>query len=397
MKKVLSLVLIGILSLTLCLALVACGGSSEQKIMSLSCNPSVEFMLDESDKVISVTATNEEGNLILQAYADENGSLFIGKSADAAAKIFVEKSDELGFIVSGDVEAEGGKISVAFSGNTAKAEKLFEEVKAEINSYLTAENITVAINQADAIVEEHLEALVAKVSPYLTEAEIRAMDYKALVNELHKANQETAAMYSEQLKNAYYQAKADAFELAKLETLKNHLGTAEKIAVEITIGLYSTAIETLEALRKELLVDEDSAYQQALAGFRTAKAEYLNYRTQVLEAANGSALEATVTAELARLDAAVEQTEVALEAAGVAANEGIDTAKARAKALLDQALAEIEDASVRASDFATEISAKQTEKLTALTTRFEADYAAAITAAKNNWAAMQAELTASAQ
>ena len=46
----------------------------EKRVMNISINPSVEFVLDEEDKVISVNALNEEGNLIIGA------ETFVGKT-----------------------------------------------------------------------------------------------------------------------------------------------------------------------------------------------------------------------------------------------------------------------------------------------------------------------------
>ena len=48
----------------------------EKRVMNMSINPSVEFVLDEEDKVITANALNEEGNLIIGAED------FVGKTAE---------------------------------------------------------------------------------------------------------------------------------------------------------------------------------------------------------------------------------------------------------------------------------------------------------------------------
>ena len=53
------------------------------------------------------------------------------------------------------------------------------------------------------------------------------MEYEALVNEIVKSRKETREMYSQELKNAYYEAKAFALEQAKLETLKSKANISE--------------------------------------------------------------------------------------------------------------------------------------------------------------------------
>lgn len=397
MKKVLSIILFATLLLTACFTLASCDSVQEKKVMTLSCNPSIEFVLDEHNVVISATATNEEGNLILQVNATANGTQFDGKSAEDAAKLFVEISNDLGFVVSGDATAKGGNVSISFSGDASVAKQLFEKSQAKINEYLSKENITVAINQAQAISKEHLEQLVASVSPYLEEAKIKAMEYAQLVEEINNAHKETAKMYSQELKNAYYQAKADALEKAKMETLKGHLGTLEKIAVDVTMGLYDTAVKTLESTRKIMLVDENSIYQIALSAFRKAKTEYLRYRKQVEENTAESENAEQVAQTLARLDSAVQSAESALLSAGETANQAIDTAKAKVATLKDEILGAISKASIDANQFVNEISERQQASIQTFTTNFETAYATAITNAKNSWAQMQNDLNANNQ
>ena len=87
----------------------------EKKIMQLSLNPEVEFVLDENDIVVSANATNEEGNLILSAQA------FTGKSATEAAELFVQVSEETGFLVKGSVKSGENEIKVSFSGDAEEA------------------------------------------------------------------------------------------------------------------------------------------------------------------------------------------------------------------------------------------------------------------------------------
>ena len=116
------------------MTMVGCGGeetaNGEKKVMNVSLNPEVEFVLDEEDKVVSVNALNEEGNLIISA------ETFTGKSAEDAAKLFVEVSKETGFVVSGSVKAGENEINISISGDTKKAEALYNDVKAKVNEYL---------------------------------------------------------------------------------------------------------------------------------------------------------------------------------------------------------------------------------------------------------------------
>ncbi len=365
---------------------VACDDNQEEKtVMNLSCNPSIELVLDADDKVVSVNALNEEGNMVISAEA------FTGKTAEEAANLFVKVSKETGFLVSGSANVGGNEIKVSFSGDAEAAEKLYEDVKAEMDAYLSAENITAQIQQAAAITEAQLEALVAECAPYMAQAEIQALEYAELVETLYESRKETAEFYSQELKNAYYEAKAFALEQAEMEVLKGQLDAGKKIIVEGLYTVYTGAIDTIENTRKTMLVDENSPYQKALKDFREKKVEYLKFR----EKAAGMAAEeykATAEAQLAVLDQAVEMAEAALLAAGETANAALDAASVQVTAAYDAVMAQIEKASIQAKDHVDAISAKQKEAITAFTTEFEADYAAAVTAAKTDWDNMKASL-----
>ena len=364
------------------------GGNEQQKVMNISLNPQVEFVLDKNDNVITVNALNEEGNLIISAEAFENVE---GKSAEEAAKLFVEVSTETGYLVSGTLSAGDNQLSISLSGDTEAAKELYDDVKAKMNEYLDSVNVTAKIDQAAAITEAKIKELLAECAPYLETAE---MKYDELVETLAKERKETAEFYSQELKNAYYEAKEFVMEQAELETLKSKLDSLTQIAFDLTTKVYTTLVEGIEKTRMELLVDEDSLYQKALAAFREVKAEYLKARNEF--SIGDATVEVEITEEqLATLKAKVEQAEAALLQAGATANETLDQAKAQIKTAYDEVIVWLEEKSVTASEYLEEISVKQKAKQEAFFTEFEANYAAAKQAAENNWKNMQEALEGS--
>ena len=60
-------------------AFTGCKKDEAGKVMNVALNPEVEFVLDANDKVVTVNALNEEGNLVISAAAFENVE---GKSAE---------------------------------------------------------------------------------------------------------------------------------------------------------------------------------------------------------------------------------------------------------------------------------------------------------------------------
>jgi len=389
MKKMTALFSLVVFLATNVITLVACGGgkedAAEKKVMNLSLNPSVEFVLDGEDKVVSVNALNEEGNLIVSAEA------FVGKDADEAAKLFVQVSKETGFLVEGNAEIADNELTISFSGDTEAATELYNEVTAKLNAYFSEENVTATVKQAAAITEEQLEKLVAECAPYMEEAEVKALEYAELVEALYESRKETAEFYSQELKNAYYEAKAFALEQAELDTLKSKVSGLAEVALNAVYKTYSDTVASIETLRMETLVAENSVYQKALKDFREAKIAYLNYREEVA-AMEKTEITDAIAASLASLETAVNNAETALLAAGKSANEALDTAKAQIKTMYDAVVAAIENASVKANDYLTDISASQKAAKEQFFTEFETNYAEAVTAAKNSWTAMKDSL-----
>ena len=162
----------------------SCGdktAEAEKTVMNVSLNPSVEFVLDGKNKVVSVNALNEEGNLVVSA---EN---FIGKDMDVAVTLFVEVSKETGFLVSGNAQVANNAINVSFSGDAEQATELYNKVSAKVSEYLSKEKITATVQQAAAITEEKLEALVTECAPYIEAAKVQAMEYAELVDLLYES------------------------------------------------------------------------------------------------------------------------------------------------------------------------------------------------------------------
>ena len=390
MKKKITVLLTALMIMVCSLSFIGCGDgqtANGQKVMNLSLNPKVEFILDADDKVVSVNALNEEGNLIISA------EVFTGKTAEEAAKLFVKVSKETGFIVSGKVSDDENELEISLSGDAKTAETLYSNVKSKVQEYLTAENITATIEKEDAISKEDLKELVLKCAPYLEETKVKAMEYNELVKTLYESRKETAKFYSQELKNAYYEAKAFAVEQVEIQEVKAKAGIngLSEIAFDKAYNLYLDAVELVENARMTMLVNEDSPYQTALKLFREAKTEYLNYRNYVASLEQNEVTTA-ISAQLEALETNLDTAEEALLSASATANTTIDTVKTQLKATYDFVVSLIEGYSEKANQYATEIATKQKEAQETFFANFEEDYALAISSAKANWNSMKEEL-----
>lgn len=391
MKKILCLVL------TLCIfaglfTFVGCdlGGGNDDPatVMNVSLNPEVEFVLDGNGKVITVNALNEEGNLIISAQDFAN---IEGKTAEEATQLFVKVSAETGFLVRGSLKTENNNVEISISGDKADAEKLYNDVKERVNHYLDEVGLTATLQQAAAITQEELQKLVEECAPYLEEAEIKAMEYKDLLAQLAESRKETAEYYSQELKTAYYEAKAHALDKAKFEVLRDKLAVINLTWFDMVNSTYDKAATALEKVRKDWFVSEDSAYQIALAAVRTAKTNYLNYLNEVSESDYADGIPAEVQTTLGNLKKLLEDAEQFLVQAGKDALGMLDAAEAKLKEWRDKVAELLDD--VNADELVDEIAEKQTSAANEFFTSFESNYAAAKQSAQNSWSAMYGALT----
>lgn len=394
MKKTIAILGASLLAASSSMVISGCGKEKNEKtVMNLSLNPEIELILDENNVVVSANALNEEGNLILSAGA------FVGKDAQEAASLFVEISADTGFLVKGNATVGDNELEISFSGDKEKASKLFNSVKTHVVNSLQAFNVQAKIELEESISKEDLQELAAECAPYLDAAEIKALEYVELIETVYESRKETVDLYSQELKTAYYEAKAIAMERAEIETLKGKVNKLLAVAVDTAYDFYSSAAESLEEVRFEQLVSADSAYQKTLASFREKKIEYLKLRSKIAEMEADDSVDPAIIenmkASLTVLDAAVEAVEKTLDGLGETANGLIDSAKAAVKGAYDGVISALESVSVKVNEHLTEIAEKQQESKAAFFTAFETEYAAAITQAKQSWENMKTELETS--
>ena len=81
-------------------------------VVSIDVNPGIELVVDDNNKVISLTGTNEDGKMIL---IDEE---IVNKSLDEAIEIIISIEKETGFLISGRVNEGENEIKVSVSGES---------------------------------------------------------------------------------------------------------------------------------------------------------------------------------------------------------------------------------------------------------------------------------------
>ena len=278
-RKVFSLFLLLFLSL---FTLASCENSSSKSEtitrMTVDINPSVEFMVDGDNKVISVTALNDDGSILIV------GEAFVGKTPEEAVELMVSLAADTGYLVKGNVEASENEVKISVSGDSKYAEDLLNDVKETAAETLEKLDINGCVEQVKALELAALRKLALSTSLY-TEAEIEAMSEQQLYDVIAQGRIETALLLTEEMRKVYYSAKeyeisfAQSEEVSKIIKSMGFIYTAVHTTYNSALELYGSAITELEELRYDLLVSPESDYQKALAKLRDAKVELLEKKT----------------------------------------------------------------------------------------------------------------------
>ena len=325
-----------------CALLAGCGGGDGEAAarMQVDINPSVEFILDADNKVLSVTALNDDGALIVA------GEAFVGKTAEDAVELMVSISTDAGYLVKGDLSAGQDGITISITGDAEAAQKLYDDVKAGVDAFLEESGIDAAVERGVALKIDALRDLVQAADPTLTDEEVAAMTEEQLLNALKISRIETAQLLTEELRAAYNTAKEYDFRFAERQATKSvieGLGSAYESFLNgyaAALDSYQKAIQAVEQARYDYLVDAGSDYQKILAEVREQKDKVLEQRKEAAELPEGAAKEAAKAA-LAAEEAILETKEAALELAGDAANASFDLALSAMKTV-ENALTELE-------------------------------------------------------
>lgn len=282
------------------MSLVSCSNENPEKEtvtrMTVDINPSVEFMIDDQNKVISVAAMNDDGSILVV------GEDFIGKTPEQAVEIMVSLASETGYLVKGNIEASENTVKISVSGDTGYAEKLMKDVSATAKNVMQELDISGMVEKADALKLEELQKLALSTSIY-TEEEINSMEEKQLYKIIATGRIETAQLLTEEMRDAYYSAKeykisfAQSDETARIIKEMGGIYTIVYSSYKTALDVYSTAITKLDNFRYEMLVSENSEYQKSLARLRDAKVELLKQKnyTASLEINGEEYLSATAT------------------------------------------------------------------------------------------------------
>lgn len=324
MKKLFKSILVVVMVLMCTFVLVGCSKQEKGELsrVTVDVNPSIEFMVDEDQKVVSCTALNDDGSIILA------GEAIIGKDVEEATQIVLSLCTETGYIVKSETTVSSNNITISVSGDSEYAKKLANDLVDSAQKFLEDSGISAAVSQGKALAIAELKLLVLNNSTF-TEEEVNAMSEEDLLKALKVSRMETAELISEDMKKLYFEAKEYEISFAEKEATANiikELGVVYQFVYagySAALAGYRTAITNLENTKYNTLISPDSTYQETLVKLREAKAKYVEQRSYVASLEVGD-LKIQAELKLKDLEEAYNKLEEAYVAAGDAAVKSFD-------------------------------------------------------------------------
>ena len=374
--------------------------------MTVDINPSVEFMVDDQNKVVSVTALNDDGSILIA------GEAFVGKTPEEATRMVVSLATDAGYLVKGEIHTENTdesqKVEISVSGNSDYAKELAQNVKSDVEKYLKDNKITATVESVKAKTLDEMRAVVV-ADGLFTEDEVKDMTEEQLYKALAAGRIETAELLTAEMREAYYRAKDYKISFVEKQAtadIISGMGTTYKVLMSgysAALVMYSTSIDTLDELRYSLLVDPESAYQKALASLRDAKEDLLKEKKLVLSVKDGDETYAEISASFKLSEETYNRALKAVEDAGAAANKAMETAIAALREVetqlkaLEEKLRENEDISAKLTAEAQNLEDTLNKAKDNFFAEFEAAHKSDIEKAEADLEAKKQELIAAAK
>lgn len=319
--------------------------------MTVDINPSVEFLVDDQGLVISATALNDDGSILIA------GEAFIGKTPEEAAEMIIALATETGYLVKGNAQADQNTVKISISGDSQYAKELTERVQQTATDKLETLDVNGTVASAQALSLDALRTMALSTALY-TQEEIDAMDEKQLYTVLAQSRVETALLLTAEMREAYYAAKESRISFAEREEtarIIEGMGGIYRLthaAYKTALDAYSSAILAVEEFRYDTLISPDSPYQKSLAELRAAKTDLLTQKNYVASLEVDGELYAQATVDLTLTEEQYNKALAAYEALGAQADAAllqlIDAMK-QAEAQLIELEAQLFDENIEAT------------------------------------------------
>ncbi len=290
--------------------------TGEYSRITVEANCSIEILADNKGKTLSVSPLDDEAAVLLVGEAS-----FVGLSAEEAVERIVNIAADTGYLIHGAAEESDNTLRLSVSGDSDYAEKLYDSAKKKASGVMVSHGISGRIERVSSMDVKALRDLTQGAT-LLTKEEVDGLNDQELYQALAEGRAETAGLLTQDLRDAYLQAKRNEMAFAEREeTAKviESLGAPHSEthdAYTAALEKYESAATALEDYRYEMLVAPDSIYQQALALLRDKKAEILEQKGLIAAlGADSEAMEEALSA-LEKKEEAYKTALLALTALG---------------------------------------------------------------------------------
>jgi hypothetical protein len=395
MKKKIISALLALFMLVPAFMLTSCGNNAKAPEgtvtrITVDVNPSIELMVDDENKVVSVTALNDDGSILLA------GEAIVGMEAEEAVEYVVSLATETGYIVKGSVSASENEVKISVSGDSKYAEQLREKAAEKVEAFLEKHDIAGKVEKAEAAKIEALREIALSTSLYTAE-EIDAMTEEQLYAVIKAGRIETALLATAEMREAYYRAKeykisfAEREETAKVIEAMGGIYNLVHAGYKTALEAYSKTITAIDEFRYNTLIDPESAYQKSLAELREKKAEYLKEKNYVAKLEVGGEEYEVAKVKLQLTEEEYDKALAAYEKLGEEANKALEK--------LIEAMREGEKALIKLEEgFSDNIKEELTKKASEIEAKLNAEkaefFAEFEEAHKDDIKAMEADLLA---
>ena len=250
-------------------------------IVQVDVNPSIQMVVDEENKVLSITGLNDEGKMIIY------GEAIVGKNLDEALEIIVKIETDLGYLVEG---SDDNKVTLTISANTEEITNKIEEFSRNtLNKVLEETGVIATIETAKGYAEEELKLLAKELDPTLTEEEINNFNYNDYVHVVQLYHLEVADLASVKLEEMYNEFKNYQISITEKEAVKNAVNHLDIIyqdqglihTYNLVYDALNNAYTSMQDGYYSQFIDPTSEYQKAWLELAELKQAYLDQRVVV--------------------------------------------------------------------------------------------------------------------
>lgn len=306
--------------------------------LTMDVNPSISFVLDEDNKVLSIKGENDEGKMII------SGEAYVGKDVNDVIKGVIKLENESGYLVSGNAEITGNKISFSITSDEENIKNALQEsITSSVDAICKELNVDQVVEYASSYTRKQIEELAMKCDPTLTEEKASSMTYEQLFAIIQLYHLDVASLYTEELENMYYKAKDYQFSISESEHTKqviSSLGEAYTSLVSSYDALENKVKGYMEQFNQTYyssFVDSSSEYQKAYETYKEGKKEILELRKQISELDDSNLLSlGLLKGELSVKEALLETYKTALDSAGDVAKSTVDSVNTLVDGVLNQ-------------------------------------------------------------